>query len=216
MYVLDTNVVSHLRRPDKAHPNVVAWASGTPVTLHFMSSITLHELERGILSMEHKDVAQGAILRAWMNGQILTRFSGRILPVDIAVAQRCAKLHVPDPKPERDAFIAATALVHGMTVVTRNVDDFKLTGVEVLNPWEWQPGSVTLHAEIEEILRDQRNKWMTSAKLANEVNSRGRYHRGGGSDVSGSQITARVKQYEQVFECRSARTGLQIRLRRGS
>ena len=67
MYVLDTNVVSHLRRPDKAHPNVVAWASGTPVTLHFMSSITLHELERGILSMEHKDVAQGAILRAWIS-----------------------------------------------------------------------------------------------------------------------------------------------------
>jgi predicted nucleic acid-binding protein len=215
MYVLDTNVVSHLRRPDKAHPNVVAWASSTPVTLHFISSITLHELERGILSMEHKDAAQGAILRAWMNGQVLTRFSGRILPVDIAVAQRCAKLHVPDPKPERDAFIAATALVHGMTVVTRNVDDFKLTGVEVLNPWEWEPGSVTLHAEIEEILRDQRNKWMTPAKLASEVNSRGRYRRGDGSDVPGSQITARIKQYEQVFECRSGRTGLQIRLWRG-
>jgi toxin FitB len=72
-----------------------------------------------------------------MNGQILSRFSGRILPVVVAVAQRCAKLLVPHPKPERDAFIAATALVHGMTVVTRNVDGFKLTGVEVLNPWEW-------------------------------------------------------------------------------
>jgi predicted nucleic acid-binding protein len=215
MYVLDTNVVSHLRRPDKAHPNVVAWASSTPVTLHFISSITLHELERGILSMEHKDAAQGAILRAWMNGQILTRFSGRILPVDIAVAQRCAKLHVPDPKPERDAFIAATALVHGMTVVTRNVDDFKLTGVEVLNPWEWEPGSVTLQAEMEEILRGQRNKWMTPAKLAREVNSRDRYRRGDGSAMPGSQIAARAKQYEQVFECRSGRSGLQIRLRRG-
>ena len=136
MYVLDTDVVSHLRRPEKAHPNVVAWASNTPVTLHFISAITLLELERGILSMERKDAAQGAVLRAWMDGQILVRFSGRILPVDIAVAPRCAKLHVPDPKPERDALIAATALVHSMTVVTRNVEDFKLTGVEILNPWE--------------------------------------------------------------------------------
>jgi predicted nucleic acid-binding protein len=140
MYVLDTDVVSHLRRPEKAHRNVVAWASNTPVTLHFISAITLLELERGILSMERKDAAQGAILRTWMDGQILVRFSGRILPVDIAVAQRCARLHVPDPKPERDALIAATALVHGMTVVTRNVHDFEPTGVEILNPWEWDPG----------------------------------------------------------------------------
>jgi len=139
MYVLDMDVVSHLRRPEKAHPNVIAWASNTPVTLHFISTVTLLELERGILSMERKDAAQGAVLRAWMDGQILVRFSGRILPVDIAVAQRCAKLHVPDPKPERDALIAATALVHGMTVVTRNVEDFKLTDVEILNPWEWEP-----------------------------------------------------------------------------
>ncbi len=101
-----------------------------------------------------------------------------------------------------------------MTVVTRNVDDFKLTGVEVLNPWEWEPGSITLHAEMEDILRDQRNKWMTLAKLASEVNNRGRYRRGDGFEVPDSQITARVKQYEQVFECRSGRSGLQIRLRR--
>jgi predicted nucleic acid-binding protein len=140
MYVLDTDVVSHLRRPEKAHPNVIAWASNTPVTPHFISAITLFELERGILLMERKDAAQGAILRAWMDNQILVRFSGRILPVDIAVAQRCARLHVPDPKPERDALIAATALVHGMTVVTRNVHDFEPTGVEILNPWEWEPG----------------------------------------------------------------------------
>jgi predicted nucleic acid-binding protein len=138
MYVLDTDVVSHLRRTDKAHPNVISWASSTPVTLHFISCITLHELERGILSIERKDAAQGAVLRAWMDEQILVRFSGRILPVDTAVAQRCAKLHVPNPKPERDAFIAATALVHGMSVVTRNVEDFRLSGVEVLNPWEWE------------------------------------------------------------------------------
>jgi predicted nucleic acid-binding protein len=139
MFVLDTDVVSHLRNPGKAHPRVIAWASSTPMTLHFISSITVHELERGILLMERKDSAQGAVLRAWMDKQILPRFSGRILPIDSTVAQRCAKLHVPDPRPERDAFIAATALVHGMTIVTRNVEDFGPTGVAILNPWEWEP-----------------------------------------------------------------------------
>jgi hypothetical protein len=137
------------------------------------------------------------------------------LPVDIAVAQRCAKLHVPDPKPERDAFIAATALVHGMTIVTRNVNDFKLTGVEVLNPWEWRPDAVTLHVEMQEILRDQGNKWMTTAKIASGVKSRGRYRREDGTAVPKSQIAARAKQYQQIFECRSGRSGLEIRLKRG-
>jgi toxin FitB len=212
MYVLDTDVLSHLRRPDKANPSVIEWASTTPVTLHFISSITVFEVERGIVAVERKDAAQGAILRAWMDGQILTRFSGRILPVDVAVAQRCAKLHVPDPKSERDAFIAATALVHGMTVVTRNVEDFKLTGVEVLNPWEWESGEVTLHAEMQEILRAQRNKWMTATRIAREVNSRGRYGRQ--DKVAASQITARAKRYPQIFEWRSGKSGLQIRLRR--
>lgn len=139
MYVLDTDVVSHLRRPERANPNVAAWAASTPVALHFISSITIHELELGTLLIERKDPLQGAVLRAWINGQVLPRFEGRILPIDAAVAQRCAKLHVPDPRPERDAFIAASALVHGMVVVTRNVQDFEPTGVEVLNPWEWEP-----------------------------------------------------------------------------
>lgn len=139
MYVVDTDVVSHLRRPERAHPNVLAWAASTPVDLHFISSITLYEIELGTLLMERKDSAQGSILRSWIDNQLLPRFSERTLPLDSAVAQRCAKLHVPDPRPMRDAFMAATALVHGMTVVTRNVDDFTPTGVEVLNPWEWEP-----------------------------------------------------------------------------
>jgi predicted nucleic acid-binding protein len=139
MYVLDTDVVSHLRRVRKVHPNVAAWAADKPTELFFLSSITLHEIELGTLLMERKDAAQGRILRDWIDQQVLPDFDGRILPIDSAVAQRCAKLHVPDPKPLRDSFIAATALVHGMTVVTRNVDDFKTTGVEVLNPWEWKP-----------------------------------------------------------------------------
>ena len=135
MFVLDTHVVSELRRPEKADPEVLAWASVTPLASFFLSSITVLELELGTLLMERKDADQGAVLRAWIDKQVLPRFEGRILAVDTAVAQRCARLHVPDPRAERDALIAATALVHGMTVATRNVADFAPTGVRTVNPW---------------------------------------------------------------------------------
>lgn len=136
MFLLDTNVLSELRRPERGHPGVVEWANGIPVTQFFISAISLLEIERGTLRIARKDAAQGKVLRVWIDEQILPRFEGRILPVDAAVALRCAQLHVPDPRPERDALIAATALVHGMTVVTRNVEDFSATGVRLLNPWE--------------------------------------------------------------------------------
>ncbi len=135
MFVLDTNVVSELRRPEKADQKVVAWASSVPLASIFISVITVLELEFGALSIERKDKAQGLVLRSWIDDQILPRFEGRILPIDTAVAQRCAKLHVPDPRAERDALIAATALVHGMTIVTRNTADFQPTGVQIINPW---------------------------------------------------------------------------------
>jgi toxin FitB len=137
MFVLDTNVVSELRkvRSGKADTNVTAWAQSVDAADLFVSAITIMELELGVLSMERKDATQGAILRSWLEQQVLPEFSGRTLPVDTAVAQRCARLHVPDKRGERDALIAATALVHGMTVVTRNVDDLKPTGVAILNPW---------------------------------------------------------------------------------
>jgi hypothetical protein len=135
MFVLDTNVVSELRRPEKANQKVVAWASSVPLASIFISVITVLELEFGALSIERKDKAQGLVLRSWIDHQILPRFEGRILPIDTAVAQRCAKLHVPDPRAERDALIAATALVHGMAIVTRNTADFEPTGVQILNPW---------------------------------------------------------------------------------
>jgi hypothetical protein len=134
MFVLDTNVVSELRRPENANQKVVAWASSVPLASIFISVITVLELEFGALSIERKDKAQGLVLRSWIDHQILPRFEGRILPIDTAVAQRCAKLHVPDPRAERDALIAATALVHGMAIVTRNTD-FEPTGVQILNPW---------------------------------------------------------------------------------
>ena len=138
MYVLDTNVVSELRkiRVGKADANVVAWANGVDAADLFVSVITIMELELGVLSIERKDATQGALLRSWLEQRVLPEFVGRTLPVDTAVAQRCARLHVPDKRGERDALIAATALVHGMTVATRNIADFQPTGVTILNPWE--------------------------------------------------------------------------------
>jgi predicted nucleic acid-binding protein len=140
MYVLDTNVVSELRKVcfGKADANVTAWTESVDAVDLFVSAITIMELELGVLSIERKDATQGAMLRTWLEQHVLPEFSARTLPVDTAVAQRCARLRVPDKRGERDALIAATALVHGMTVVTRNVADFKPTGVTVVNPWEAQ------------------------------------------------------------------------------
>ena len=137
MFLLDTNVVSELRkiRLGKANRQVAKWADNVDATELFLSVITIQELEMGVLLVERRDPTQGAIFRAWLNDHVLPAFSDRVLPVDIAVAQRSARLHVPDPRPVRDALIAATALVHGMTVVTRNVADFEPTGVLILNPW---------------------------------------------------------------------------------
>jgi predicted nucleic acid-binding protein len=138
MFLLDTHVISELRRPDKADHNVVAWASRIPVNGFFLSAISILEIELGALLVARKDAAQGEVLRAWIDDRILPRFEGRILAVDTAVAQHCARLHVPDPRAERDSLIAATALVHGLTIVTRNVADFQPTGVALLNPWQTQ------------------------------------------------------------------------------
>jgi hypothetical protein len=137
MYLLDTNVVSELRkaRSGKADVNVCTWAAGIPAADMFLSVISVLELETGVLLIERRDPTQGAVLRAWLDDHVLPAFAERILPVDVAVAQRCARLHVPAPSAERDALIAATALVHGLTVVTRNIADFQAAGVRLLNPW---------------------------------------------------------------------------------
>jgi len=138
MFLLDTNVLSELRKMEsgRAASAVAAWARERSVESLFLCSITVLELELGILLVERRDSAQGARLRHWLHQQILPTFADRILPVDTAVALRCAALHVPDPHAERDAMIAATALVHGLTVVTRNISDFEGTGATTLNPWE--------------------------------------------------------------------------------
>jgi toxin FitB len=137
MFLLDTNVVSELRkaRAGKADANVVAWAASASAATMFVSAITVQELEIGVLLAERRNPSQGAVLRRWLEAQVLPAFAERILPVDTPVARRSAALHVPGPRPVRDSLIAATALVHAMPVVTRNVSDFAASGVEIINPW---------------------------------------------------------------------------------
>lgn len=140
MYILDTNVISELRKVQngKGDKNVAAWAVSLPASLLFLSVITVLELEFGTLRLERHDPVQGNILREWLERLVLPTFQSRTLPIDTKVALRCAVLHVPNRRPDRDAFIGATALVHGMTVVTRNIVDFAPMGVPVINPWEPQ------------------------------------------------------------------------------
>jgi predicted nucleic acid-binding protein len=137
MYLLDTNVVSELRKSADGRINkgVQSWAEAIFPELMFISAITVLELEIGVLQIERRDKKQGAVLRRWLNQNVLPAFSERVLPVDLAVAQRCASLHVPNPKSERDAMIAASAIESRMTIVTRNVSDFSQSGVKVFDPW---------------------------------------------------------------------------------
>ncbi len=138
MFVLDTNVVSELRkvRSGKANSGVAAWATAIASARLFLSAITIHELEHGVLLAERSDGEQGRVLRTWLDQSVASAFSERVLVVDEAVARRAGGLHVPDPAPFRDALIGATALVHRMTIVTRNVPDFeRFAGLEVINPW---------------------------------------------------------------------------------
>lgn len=138
MFILDTNVVSELRkiRLGRANEQVAKWADSMETAALYLSVITVQELEMGVLIMERRDAKQGAVFRTWLDQHVLPAFNGRILPIDTAAALCSANLHVPNPRPVRDGLIAATALVHGMTVVTRNVADFSSCGVAIINPWD--------------------------------------------------------------------------------
>jgi predicted nucleic acid-binding protein len=135
MYLLDTNVISELRKAARADALVRTWAENVPANSFWLSAITVLELEIGVLRVERRDAVQGALLRQWLENWVLVRFGERILGVDIEIVRRAAQLHVPDPRPERDALIAATALTHGLTVATRNISDFEPMGVALINPW---------------------------------------------------------------------------------
>lgn len=135
MFLIDTNVLSELRNRNRADAGVHAWAEEALEAELYISAVTVFELERGVLLIERRDVRQGVRLRAWLERHVLEPFAERILPINSVIARRAASLHIPNPRPERDALIAATALVHELTVVTRNVADFEPMGVALFNPW---------------------------------------------------------------------------------
>lgn len=139
MFLLDTNVVSELRKAHggRADAQVVAWAGSVAAASLYLSAISLLELELGVLQLERRDAAQGAVLRAWLVSHVIPAFAGRVLAVDAAVALQAARLHVPNRRAERDCLLAATALVHGLTVVTRNTRDFRDTGASLIDPWNF-------------------------------------------------------------------------------
>ena len=135
-YLLDTNVISEIRKDQRAHPSVRRWVASVDAREMYLSVITILESEMGILQFDRKDKQQARILHSWLHTRILPAFADRILPIDASTALIGARFHEPNPCSLRDSFIAATALVHGMTVVTQNVVDFSQTGVTVLNPWD--------------------------------------------------------------------------------
>lgn len=135
-YLLDTNVVSELRKLHRAHPSVMAWASQEVSADFALSVVSVMEIEIGIRQLQRRDPTRARGLERWLDEEILGTLGRQLLSVDARSARAAARLHVPNPRPDRAALIAATALVHGLTVVTRNVRDFEPMGVPVLNPWE--------------------------------------------------------------------------------
>ena len=136
-YLLDTNVISELRKPaGRASTNVRVWAGRQRTSDLLISVITVMEIEIGVARLERRDSVQGDVLRKWLERDLLVAFATRILPVDLAVVRRASAMHVPDPRPERDVLIAATALNLNLVVVTRNIADFQPLSVELLNPWD--------------------------------------------------------------------------------
>lgn len=138
MFLLDTNVVSEARRiaAGRADERFERWILSIEPTLAYVSVVTIMELEIGVMRLERRDPSAGAVLRQWLNHDVGIAFEGRTLPVDTETARFAATLHVPDPAPVIDALIAATALAHSMSVVTRNTGDFtRFKGLHVINPW---------------------------------------------------------------------------------
>ena len=136
MYLVDTTVLSAMRRQDKADPQFATWVRATPPEEMYLSVLSLYEIKVGALRVARRDPMQGRDLDRWLRNFVIAAFVDRILVVSPAVSLRCAALHVPHPRPVIDSLIAATALEHQLTVVTRNVADFQPMGVGILDPWQ--------------------------------------------------------------------------------
>lgn len=137
MIIFDTNVVSELRKQstDRCEPSVSQWSETIDISSTYLSVITVLEIELGIRQIERRDKKQAHILQSWFD-QLMHVYEKRLVPIDKQVALRAAALHVPNPKPERDALIAACALRYGFTLATRNTKDFEHMALRLVNPWE--------------------------------------------------------------------------------
>lgn len=133
-FLLDTNVISEIRKRDRAHPNVIRWVASTAAEEIGTSVLVLAEIRRGIELKRRSDPQQAKSLDRWFS-QMRIRLGGRVLPIDEPVAEAWALLGIPDPLPPVDGLLAATAKVHGLTLVTRNVADMAMTGVSMLDPF---------------------------------------------------------------------------------
>ena len=138
MYLLDTNIISESRKlgTSRVDPRAARWFDRVDVETTFVSAMTIFELERGVRQMERRDAAQGSVLRRWLDDQVMATYEHRTLPLSRAVVLICAGLHIPDPKSERDAWIAATAIDADLTLASRNTGDFANMGVRLINPFE--------------------------------------------------------------------------------
>lgn len=154
MYLLDTPVIAELGRAKsgKANPSVTRWAAGVASQNLFISALSLLELTGGAVQAERKDRTHGAALRAWAEDTVPKAFDGRILAVDLAVARKRAALPFNEPRSDRDAVLAATALAHGLTLVTHNPAAFRFARLKLFDPWS--------HAEVDETGGD----WQEAAR----------------------------------------------------
>jgi predicted nucleic acid-binding protein len=133
-YLIDTNVISEVRKGSRCHPAVHAWWTSSAADEKFLSVLTICEIRKGIENVRRRDVRSAVALEKWLVG-IIEDHADRILVVDLDIAEECGRLNAAGPLPVIDSLIAATAKVRGLTLVTRNVPDLARTGVDALNPW---------------------------------------------------------------------------------